>query len=612
MGMGGVKYNIIKLKGLALIVFIFSMNQVHAQVDPDIKFNKACSCYGVINEKGDTVVPFEFQKIEFKPYQYYQVYKIYEKHKSEMGVYNVSGEVIIPVKYNYIRFEDEFIKYSSDNETGVHFIALNKHITRPELLNFQKWENVNYSGKLFIFSGESGSEVFDFKLNLILKTEYYIHYPYPLVNHPNEYNLIFSSPDNMRLRGIMNSKGEILIPAIYSEFKGARDYNVDLVSGEEIIAINSNSYDYYPMDSKNSVYKFDYIEFWKGYAATLKDGHWNLRDKNMNSIYEDSEYALSFQTYHFDPKEFDYRNTICEGCTFYEDALMTSLNPDDNFLFRISYGKIKKNCSTFHQNCIDKYAKFGLVNFITKENTPVDYNFIVSSSKWFHWNFKKKPSSFWCIQHDKRNGTVLLDIYSRDLLKTHSYSLNDSSLFLLKYSSYPTKDSCVQLLQNVDGKFGLLNPNGSINCAFVYEKHIFLDGAYHVFGDSKHVGLYDYHGKQILPVIFDTIHMLNHQSKILVAKQEVRISIVHKDNGILLDSVSKYFEALREPVKGQSRNPYSRTNYFIKDNFLYILDYDHIELMDEKRVSFQGATLKTVNGLVIDRSGFIVSNPKKL
>jgi len=113
----GYDYGAIDKEGSVVIPFIY--NFIYPFRDGcAIAVNKQGK-YGVINTKGEEVIPFRFDRIDF-PFVngYASAVRNISESESKMGIIDIEGNIIMPFEYTFIQYytDDLFI---SEKETGL-------------------------------------------------------------------------------------------------------------------------------------------------------------------------------------------------------------------------------------------------------------------------------------------------------------------------------------------------------------------------------------------------------------------------------------------------------------------------------------------------------------
>ena len=163
--------------------------------------------FGFINIYGEFIIPFD----------YTGAYTFSEGliavlasggGNYKWGYIDKTGEVVIPMFYGYAgMFDGDYAIVYQEDKTGV--IDKSGSITVPmgEYFDISRANHEN----LFIASDEAGFGVIDGHNNIIVPFEY---------NYIGSFNrgfAVFSRLDSVK-RGIMNTRGEVIIPDIYEDF----------------------------------------------------------------------------------------------------------------------------------------------------------------------------------------------------------------------------------------------------------------------------------------------------------------------------------------------------------------------------------------------------------
>lgn len=249
---------------------------------------------GVIYNKKN-IINCEFQNIEYDSEN-----KIFLVQKNtKYGVYDINGTNIVPVEYDYVSFEGNYI-YAELGETAKYFDEFGKEIEEIEFMSIHPTGNVSYD----ITIDEDGNYgIIDGKQNILVQNTYsYIDYAFD--------NYFIALRDGKL--GIIDSNDNVLVEFKYDVLQCIDETNViqgkisatntvDIYSKQiqkvatiENAVINVEN-DYIEVYSEKSTKYFDFEGNEKTNTQVLKEnelfaieenGKWGMTDKYGNIVVE--------------------------------------------------------------------------------------------------------------------------------------------------------------------------------------------------------------------------------------------------------------------------------------------------------------------------------------
>jgi len=611
---------------MILVVSCFVWSQEQKEFVCNSK-NQQC---GVRSPEGDTIIPFSFQSISRVSDSFYITHHKIDSGRKEvfkMCIFDLQGKKILSGEYDWINpdLQNKSIYFFKDGLSGFYDLKTQRTITRKGIYGVTSipspLKNVKFA-RLTLFYSEEGSEVLDPEFKTLFTTKEFIHtWSWKDSTDFDDIVYKFGVPNSNRT-GYLDANGKVVVPDIYTHYYSPADHLSTFGDNKCFIATDGKKFDFYPGFGEEPIRGYQYLHFADHYLTAKIDNSWMLLDEELNVVFTDSKYGLSFLSGHFDPIDFNYENMYQEGSQFFAYHLFKRLDPQFNFIYQIDFGKPLKECHGW-SNCIDKPGKVGLTNIRSKKSIPVEYEYILPlrnktnepyRSLKFH---QEAPNYFWAISTNRATSKLYLTIYNDNLEKEKSYTLNERSLDFLRFDRRNLGDSMTKILVNEKGLYGMIRADGSTKIPFQYKRlryhhphgHNQIEHLY--FGNDTHYGLFDAQGNMLLPVIYDTIYYPNpFHYDFLVGKKDGKYTFYLNQTGEQMNQISHIFEAEYIQTPNEIGDFYYRkSNYFIKDGFLYVIDKNEFVLMDERRVYIKQEKKELFRQkLVIDRSGKVLKN----
>ena len=424
------KYGFLDRKGKEIIAFQF--DEVDSFNHIGLVTAKKNSRYGVINKKGETIIPFNYQTI----IQSRTAKLIAVSKNNKWAFFSIIGKQLTDFFYDEITFSKSTLilvkqggktgyldynlieripigKYSlgtSFNENGLAIVSLKKHYGVINEKNVQviktEFDSIGYLQEQY---GESDSYV-GFKnkrLTLFNHKGFFIidnikDYFKDVCNLNNKIKTIYQVKGINGLAGVVDDKGNLLIPLKYEEIERFNGQNITVVKYKgKYGLIDSNNAIVSPLDN-------EYIESHKDekYYIIKKRDKVGIIDYNFKTIFDFIYQDISPCTYdkgnHFIAKQNDKYGVIDRlgrviiPFEYSEMSNWVEYGPGSNYHFvtkNKKYGLITKEGKVVIPTIYDKLyyindktiilsknKKYGVVTIQYRPIIPFDYDMICSES----------------------------------------------------------------------------------------------------------------------------------------------------------------------------------------------------------------------------------------
>lgn len=575
--------------------------------------------YFLLVKKGDKMGLFTENCRQSLPIAYDSIIPTYNDtvfiayKERKCGVIGINNEIIHPFEYEniLIRGYDIFPSYLLQKKGKVGVLYRNfKKIAEPvfdtlyltSLIDYEYFASYGgqgiseegYVGCIVVKNGVYGLN--DTLGNQILSPEYRSIRATKLHGGCTDNIDFFTVMNDHQKYGLFDEKGNSILPCVYDSI--VVDHRLLDSCGSDIIRIaiakQNGKYKAFNIVTGEFSSEYEKLVFSDKWIFFLNRGKWGVLDHNFEELIKSLDGP---------PCSFDAYDGYYSGSVSYFDEMSF-----DRESIRGKNGFMKEH-GIVHNDSIICYGnegydnhldyKYGLADVRSGYNTGLIFSEIVSTNfndQEYLWGFNHKNVKTNNWRYDGE-----LTIMRDDLktLKTYSYKdfykhqLND-------WETRKQPEYSLAILKNENDLVGALNSKGDLIIPFKYDSIVWNYATYIVWEKGKS-GLFDYKGKQILPLKYYGIHYRYQQNGCIVKETK-------KDNSwAIVDSTGNFLirncdEILWMYPKDQKNDP---EYMFSKNGYLNLI-------IDRKIISVDSSFLKFTDPLIryntylIDRNGLII------
>ncbi len=500
---------------------------------------------GLMDKKGNTIIPFIYDNINVFTKDYY----LLEKNKL-MGICDTSYKIIIPVEYQYIKeFNNKYFEAMKNDKYGL--IDINNQIILA--FEYDKIEGLN--GNL-IFAKKENTHII-FNKNMQKLNEYICQDIEGIDIYQNQYdftkkykNLYNILKINNKV-GVIDTNAKILIPCEYDDIKLIIENNLFYAEKEDKKIILSHTGEVL-FNKNHEDIEYDYvnhtlvltdssqkIQLYKHETQSSEFIHANSMEVCSKDIYILTIDSAYWKKVKFDKLVTDIQHNaininICNPKTNSIDYMQSSIT--QFFLYNhkthsilAQYQNIEKH-TLFDTTIllVKQYDKYGILNIYGEVIVPIIYDYIdVLTKDYIDYNIKKLVG-FDILLNDKHG---LINIAKEEILACKYdkieniqelvFAIKNNKCILLKnnkiiYLEVPFEDLLIKKnnrLVNLsklfympikqNGYIGLLGENGKILIPAIYDYIMPINDYLYLVEKNNQYAIFDKNGMDISGFVYN-------------------------------------------------------------------------------------------------------------